>query len=558
MAYTDNVEITEESYVPGGFGVEDYLIPNKPHIDWGTGVSYAGGFSMPQSNNSGNNFAGEETTTTRKPTADDVNLDGIQSVRKRRSGFANAMMTVADLLKISASMPNAFGDSALKPGSAYLGMTEEEANRRAKARMEEDPEGHQADINRAKILSQRAYETDDPELKKKYGAAIKRLLPYETQGLDDLTASGFYTGNEKMEIERLKAATRLAQEKLKGDYSLQKQGMQGENRIDVANLNNASREQIAEARNATQREIADLNNATKEAIADGKNQTALALSVQKADATRDLHILDNEARYRQAEMQQQHADWRTVYGQDAATDRTNIQQGGANYRANLAAESAERRVAMQQEGAMARVKEQQAGALERARIMQDGALERAKITAAKKGEAPQKATAFEMKVSPDALRKMKQLNSNAGRWETNKYDQSNPDQGFWTRQLITSKDFGVDRFNNKQETRDYIEFEGLAKQIVQDQLKKIYGSQFTEKEGERFFTSMGLSPLVDEGTRWTLFMNAINDLRVKNGYAPIDPEGLVEMSGVSESAPSQQAPQQQSNGVQHVNGRRVF
>ena len=25
MAYRDNVEITEESYVPGGFGVEEYI-----------------------------------------------------------------------------------------------------------------------------------------------------------------------------------------------------------------------------------------------------------------------------------------------------------------------------------------------------------------------------------------------------------------------------------------------------------------------------------------------------------------------------------------------------
>ena len=58
--------------------------------------------------------------------------------------------------------------------NAYLGKTLANEIEYEKKLMEEDPEGYQADVNRAKILSQRAYETDDIEWKKKYGAAIKK------------------------------------------------------------------------------------------------------------------------------------------------------------------------------------------------------------------------------------------------------------------------------------------------------------------------------------------------------------------------------------------------
>ena len=331
MAYRDNVEITEESYVPGGFGVEDYLIPNKPNIDWrDVGVSYAGGLSYaPDEFSVSRAFAGEQPQVS----PDDVDLDDVQRKRTRRSGLANTMMTIADLLKISASMPNAFGDSALKPGSAYLGMTEEEANRRAKARMEEDPEGKEIDINRAKVLSARAAATDDMDLKRKYGAAIKTLLPEETQGLDDITASDFFNSTDN----------KLKLEQLKGYNKLQQIALQNQGKMDVASANNASREGIAAAKNATNMQIKELDAQIKQAIADGKNDTALALQDKRSELQTMLHQMDNIADLQQEAMRQEGAMNRTnaqqegaynrVVAQNAgALERVNAQQEGQNYR----------------------------------------------------------------------------------------------------------------------------------------------------------------------------------------------------------------------------------
>lgn len=338
MAYRDNVEITEESYVPGGFGVEDYLIPNKPHIDWDTGVSYAGGFSQPAAQTAGRGFAGENINP------DDIDLSNVKPARQRRSGFTNGLFTIADLLKISASMPNVYGQSALQPGSAYLGMTEEEANKRAKIRAEEDPEGKEIDINRAKVLSARAAATDDVDVKKKYGAAIKQLLPTETQGLDDLTASDFFNSTDN----------KLKLEQIKGYNRLQQIGLQNQGKLDVAGVNNASREGIAAARNATQLQIHELDNAVKQAIQEGKNDIALQLMDRKADLQTSLHIMDNEADYARELMKQQHADkrntdtiegaWdRTVANNERAIDVANINQEGATNRTMITQEHADKR-----------------------------------------------------------------------------------------------------------------------------------------------------------------------------------------------------------------------
>lgn len=409
MAYRDNVEITEESYVPGGFGVEDYLIPNKPNIDWrDVGVSYAGGLSYaPDEFSVSRAFAGEQPQVS----PDDVDLDDVQRKRTRRSGLANTMMTIADLLKISASMPNAFGDSALKPGSAYLGMTEEEANKRAKARMEEDPEGKEIDINRAKVLSARAAATDDMDLKRKYGAAIKTLLPEETQGLDDITASDFFNSTDN----------KLKLEQLKGYNKLQQIALQNQGKMDVAGANNASRENIAAAKNATNMQIKELDAQIKQAIADGKNDTALALQDKRSELQTMLHQMDNIADYDRALMQQQHADWRTVYGQDAATNRTQMQQQGAMDRTVYSQDAATNRTRMTQEGALERVQAQQAGALERVKMQQANANLRALVAgktaaAGKKGDAKaqQAQVMVDYLTSPEQVATFDKLNDAAG------------------------------------------------------------------------------------------------------------------------------------------------
>ena len=191
----------------------EYLSGLYSNVDGNTAISLSGGFGVPV------------------PTGPGV-PDGlsVQPMRHRRSGLEQSLLMAKDVFdSISGVDPN-----------AYLGKTAELANRYDTTRMEEDPEGKAVDYNRAKILSQRAYATKDPEMKKKYGAVIKRLLPRETQGLDDLTASEFLISSEKMEIEKLKAATQLAKEKMKGEYSLEKTDKQNENKITIQDMKNAA------------------------------------------------------------------------------------------------------------------------------------------------------------------------------------------------------------------------------------------------------------------------------------------------------------------------------
>lgn len=104
--------------------------------------------------------------------------------------------------------------------------------------------------------------------------------------------------------------------------------------------------------------------------------------------------------------------------------------------------------------------------------------------------------------SPERIQELKALNEKAGRWMTG------------GTKLVSD-------ILNTESSKAYNEFEGKAKQYVQDQLKKIYGSQMTEQEGERFFKSMGLSPELDPNVRWALVENALNDLAVKQGMNKI-------------------------------------
>ena len=103
---------------------------------------------------------------------------------------------------------------------------------------------------------------------------------------------------------------------------------------------------------------------------------------------------------------------------------------------------------------------------------------------------------------PERIENLKELNDKAGRWATE-----------WGK--------GISDMANTEQSQAYNEFEGKAKQYVQDQLKKIYGAQMTEQEGERFFKSMGLSPYLDPKLRWSLVENALEDVARKNNMSMI-------------------------------------
>ena len=99
---------------------------------------------------------------------------------------------------------------------------------------------------------------------------------------------------------------------------------------------------------------------------------------------------------------------------------------------------------------------------------------------------------------PERVQELKDLNEKAGRWATE-----------WGA--------GVSDMSNTEKSQAWAEFDGKTKQYVQDQLKKIYGSQMTEQDSIRFFNSMGLSRYMDPKVRWSLVENSLEDLARKNG-----------------------------------------
>lgn len=273
------------------------------------GVSFGGGLPI-ESKGQGNAFA-------------DVNLSDIQSARHRTNRLESGLMFAKDAFDyITGLDPN-----------AYAGKTAKLMNDYEKTRMEEDPEGHQADINRAKVLSARAAATDDMDLKRKYGAAIKTLLPKETQGLDDITASDFFNSTDN----------KLKLEQLKGYNKLQQIALQNQGKMDVASANNMSREGIAAAKNATNMQIKELDGQIRQAIADGKNDTALALQDKRAELQIYKTQLDNAADLQQEAMRQEGAMNRTVAQQEGAYNRVVAQNAGALERVNAQQAGQDRR-----------------------------------------------------------------------------------------------------------------------------------------------------------------------------------------------------------------------
>lgn len=111
---------------------------------------------------------------------------------------------------------------------------------------------------------------------------------------------------------------------------------------------------------------------------------------------------------------------------------------------------------------------------------------------------PNAGTDAAYRFEPEKIQELKDLNDKSGRW-------------------MTEASKAASDALNTESAKAYNEFEGKAKQYVQDQLKKIYGAQMTEAEGERFFKSMGLSPYLDPQIRWTLVENALDDLARKSG-----------------------------------------
>lgn len=332
----DNVEILDGFYFGG---TDDFLTPQKPSIDWGNPpdsptASFVGGLGI-------------DTSAEAKNSQDPLQID-VTPARRRRSGFANTMLAIADMFNISSGDPD-----------AYIGQSLDRAQHIDETRMKEDPEGYQIDMNRAKLLSQKAQAEEDPTRKAIYGREIKKLLPRETQGLDDLTAADFLVGDDKFR-------QKMQLEQLKGINQLNLQKMKNSGNLDVAALKATSNEDIAAMKTDAQREITLLKTEASKAISEGNNARAMAIQQMIDDRTRDIADLNNETKLRQTEMQQEGATGRTAMQQAGQNYRTEYANNSSFDRTKYAQDAATERTRMQQEGAMARVQAQQEGAMARA------------------------------------------------------------------------------------------------------------------------------------------------------------------------------------------------
>lgn len=238
--------------------------------------------------------------------ADVENLDP-HSQRQRRSQFTQNLMFAKDAFDFI---------TGIDP-QAYAGKTAKLMNDYDKVRMEEDPEGYQRDMNRAKVLSQRASETDDPELKRKYGMAIKQLLPDETEGLDDITASTFlFSQSDKLQQQLLKNAGNLAVQQAKNVGNLATAGVRADSAENVANIRADASRDVAGIRGEY-----DLLKKDKDYLREELRQRGMT------DRQADKIIAD----YERELMRQEHSDYRTEYAADRALE-------GRQYAADLGLE----------------------------------------------------------------------------------------------------------------------------------------------------------------------------------------------------------------------------
>lgn len=444
-----------------------------------------------------------------KPNKDDnPNLD-VSNVDKQRKTFS-------PLAIMGSLFIDALGESAGVEG-AKMGGTMERMAQARKLRAESDPEGTQADLNRAKLLSRRAAETDDPAKKAEYGAAIKKLFPMETQGLDDITASYLYmSDNDKLQLELLKGENALRKQMLINQGRIENTGLANEGKRDVANINALSREQVAALNNDTRREVAQLQAEARKAIAEGNNVRALEIADIVDQRMRDLAIVNGEYRLQNTGLANQGRMDVAGLNATAAMDRL-LTKGDQDMRLQAAKYASDLAIEELRAKARADVANINAGA---------------RVSAAKaSASAAGGQDLIGDRTTPAKIAEMKKANDNAGRW-------------------FSDYTYSASEMQGTQAVKEYQKFEGMAKQIVQDQLRKVYGSQFTEKEGERFFASMGLRPKMDPKVRWTLFINQINDLRAKAGLPAVSESGveLAPAQAAPTSAPVTEPPAQQSVG----------
>lgn len=119
--------------------------------------------------------------------------------------------------------------------------------------------------------------------------------------------------------------------------------------------------------------------------------------------------------------------------------------------------------------------------------------------------------------------KLHDLNTNAGRWASNKYDPSDKDQGFWDRlniMSISGNDYGLDKSRGTKQAKAYEQYETMAMQGMFDVLKALRPA--TDTDVLTALKSAGADPTMAPETRDMRLTKELNKELVKGGHGIVD------------------------------------
>lgn len=316
------VDRTIDELLGNSIPQDDYISPRKPNTTpdmydtslMERGVSYAGGLNGEaidpmQVLSANNGLTGEAIDPMQVLSANngftpEGRLDPMQMLSAKDllntpgldlSAITPVEHKISNLVKYGMMGKDIFDKATGVDESAYPGKSMELFNKQNKSIEAADPEGKLADVNRAKMLSQIASQSDDPAVKARCGAAIKRLLPRETQGLDDITASNFSTFSDKVEQEKIKQQTQLQKQQIANEAKILAAEINARSRENVANTNAGSRENVANINAEAKRYVADTATKSRQYVADMNYQSKIDVANIKAASAETLARLKQNA-----------------------------------------------------------------------------------------------------------------------------------------------------------------------------------------------------------------------------------------------------------------------
>lgn len=119
--------------------------------------------------------------------------------------------------------------------------------------------------------------------------------------------------------------------------------------------------------------------------------------------------------------------------------------------------------------------------------------------------------------------KLHDLNVNAGRWASNKYDPSDKDQGWWDRMgilALNDNDYGIDKSRGTKQAKAYEQYETMAMQGMFDVLKALRPA--TDTDVLTALKSAGADPTAYPEVRDMRLTKELNKELVKGGHEIVD------------------------------------